>query len=250
MLCQLQARADRAIDFFQRQKHNYRVGVVRSSVSNFLGGLTSQYNGIYAVNLGADAVQLGSLSSIGSALSALIATPIGWLVDRRGVRPFFLTAIALSASSALLYALAHDWRFLIAAAILGSVSMRLIGTSSSVICADSVHNHDRVTAQNLCSTLSAVASMVSPLIAAHLVTASGGMDIEGIRPLYYVRFAGYGLVFLLVAAKLREPREKHQTRDRASPGIVVAFRQLLANRPMLWRWIAISALTSMPMAMF
>lgn len=250
MLCQLQAKAESALGFFRRQKHNYGVGVVRSAASSFLMGLTSQYNGIYAVNLGADSVQLGSLSGIGSALSALIATPVGWLVDRRGIRPFFLAAIALSAGNALLYALAHDWRFLIAAAILGSISTRLVGTSSSVICADSVRNEDRVTAQNLCSTLAALASMVSPLIAAQLVMASGGMEIDGLRPLYYVRFAGYGLVFLFVMSRLREPREMRSRQEPALGGIMGAFRQILANRPILWRWIAISALTAMPMAMF
>jgi MFS family permease len=213
-------------------------------------GLTNQYSAIYAVGLGADSVQLGSLSSVGGAISTLVSIPVGWLVDRRGIRLFFLLSIVLSAGGALLYALAHDWRILIAAAVLASIAGRLSGTSSSVICADSVQNRDRVTAQNLCGTLSAIASMVSPLLAAYLVTAFGGMNLEGIRPLYYLRFVGYGLVFLFVAAQLREPRRKQPGEINGRAGFVADFRQLFKGRPALRRWIVISALTALPMPMF
>jgi len=250
MIYRIRARVDGVLRFIRRQKHNYRVGVARSSANSFLMGLTNQYSAIYAVGLGADSVQLGSLSSVGSAIGTLLSIPIGWLVDRQGIRPFFLLAIVLSAGGALLYALAHDWRVLIAAAILASISGRLSGTSSSVICADSVQNRDRVTAQNVCGTLSAIVSIVTPLVAAYLVTAFGGMNLEGIRPLYYLQFVGYGLVFLFVAAKLREPRPKQPGETKGGLGFVADFRQLFEGRPALRRWLVVSALTSLPMPMF
>ena len=250
MVYKIRARVDSVLGFIRRQKRNYQVGVVRSSGNSFLVGLTSQYGAIYTVGLGADSVQLGSLSSVGSAISTLISIPIGWLVDRQGIRPFFLLAVVLSAGGALLYALAHDWRVLFAAAILASISGRLSGTSSSVICADSVQNRDRVTAQNLCGTLSAIVSMISPLVAAYLVTVFGGMNLEGIRPLYYLEFMGYGLVFLFVAARLQEPQRKRLGKLKSRLGFLADFRQLFEGRPVLRRWIVISALTSLPMAMF
>ena len=250
MTYRIQAGVSSVLGFVRRQKHNYQVGVARSSANSFLMGLTNQYSAIYTVGLGADSVQLGSLSSAGSAISTLISTPVGWLVDRRGIKLFALVAIVLSAGGVLLYAVAHDWRVLIAAAILTSISVRLSGTGSSVICADSVQNRDRVTAQNLCGTLSSIASVVSPLIAAYLVTAFGGMNLEGIRPLYYLRFVGYGLVFLLVAAKLQEPQRKRLGKARSGLGFIADFGQLFKGRTALRRWIVISSLTSLPMAMF
>jgi MFS family permease len=250
MAYKIQARVDSVLGFIRRQKHNYRVGVARSAANSLLMGLTNQYSAIYAVGLGADSVQLGSLSSVGGAISTLVSIPVGWLVDRQGIRLFFLLSIVLSAGGALLYALAYDWRILLVAAVLASIAGRLSGTSSSVICADSVQNRDRVTAQNLCGALSSIASIVSPLIAAYLVTAFGGMDLEGIRPLYYFRFVGYGLVFLFVAAQLREPRQKQSGETRGSAGFVADFRQLFKGRPALRRWIVISALTALPMPMF
>jgi MFS family permease len=250
MVGKIQARVDSALGFIRRQKHNYRVGVARASANSFLMGFTNQYNGIYAVGLGADSVQLGSLSSIGGALSALISIPVGWSVDRKGVRLFSLLAIVLSAAGALFYALARDWRALIIAAMLASVATRLSGTSSSAICADSVQNRDRVTAQNLCGTLSAISSMISPLVAAYLVTASGGMNLEGIRPLYYVRVVGYGLVFLLVAVELRELRWRRLGDAKRSVGFIADFGQLFRGKPSLKRWVIVSALTALPMPIF
>ena len=241
---------ERIRDFIYRQKHNYRLGVARLSANKFLAGLTSQYNAIYTVGLGANAVQLGSLSSVGSAISALISAPVGWLMDRYGIKRFFLLAIVLSAGGSLLYALAPDWRFLVAAAILASVALSLSNTGCRVICADSVQSRDRVTAQNVCSTLASIAGIIAPLVSAYLVTVFGGMTVEGIRPLYYLQFAGYGLIFLLVVAQLREPQRGQLADAETRFGFIADFRHLFEGRGNLRRWIAISALTSFPVALF
>jgi hypothetical protein len=119
-----------------------------------------------------------------------------------------------------------------------------------VICADSVQSRDRVTAQNVCGTLAAIAGMISPLVGAYLVTAFGGMTVEGIRPLYYLQFAGYGLVFLLVVVQLREPQGGQLAKAITRFNFIGDFRHLFEGREYLRRWIAISALTSLPMAMF
>jgi MFS family permease len=236
-------------NFIYRQKHNYRVGVARLAANKFLVGLTSQYGAIYTVGLGADSVQLGSLSSVGGAISALVSAPLGWLMDRHGIKRLFLLAIVLAAGGSLLYALAPDWRFLVAAAILASVATSLSNTGCRVICADSVQSQDRVTAQNVCSTLAALVGLISPLVGAYLVTVFGGMTVEGIRPLYVLQFAGYGLIFLLVAIQLREPR-RGQLASVARLGFIADFRRLFEGRRDLWKWIVISALGSFPMALF
>ena len=239
----------RAKGFIGRQKHNYRVAVARSATSSFLANLTAQYDSIYAVALGADSVELGTINSIGNGIGALISTPVGWLVDRYGLKRFYLLGVGLLAGGALIYALAPSWQAIIAATILLSISMRLIGMGCSVICADSVRNEDRATAQNLCVTLASLLSMIAPLVAASLVTAFGGMTAEGIRPLYYIRFVGYGLIFLFVAVQLREPRRMRMAEIRADPGFIGDFKQLFEGGSPLGSWIMISSLTLLPMAM-
>ena len=244
-----QTRLNRIVAFLRRQKHNYRVAVVRASANRFLLSLTQQYSSIYTVALGADSVQLGMVNSIGSAISSLISMPVGWGIDRYGIRRLYLLGIALLAGDALIYGLARGWQTIIVATVLASVAMRLTGTGCSVICADSVHNEDRVTAQNVCVTFSSVSSMMSPLIAAYLVTSCGGINVEGIRPLYYLRFVGYGLVFLFVALYLREPQGGALRRDGGRLSFAVAYRQLFEGRKGLPRWILIASLTGLPMAM-
>ena len=250
MAYKIQAGVDSVLRFIRRQKHNYRVGVARASANGFLGGLTSQYTAIYTVGLGADSVQLGFLSSVSSAISALISTPVGWLMDRHGIKRFYLLAVVLMAGGSLFYALAYDWRFLVGAAILASIAGRLSSTGCRVICTDSVQSKDRLTAQNVCGTLASIVGMISPFIGAYLVTLFGGMTVEGIRPLYYLQFAGYGLVFFLVAFQLREPQQEHLVSTKSRFGFISDFRLLFEGRRDLGRWIAISALTSLPMAMF
>jgi MFS family permease len=243
---------DRAIgtskEFISRQKHNYRIAVTRSAVNSFLLNLTAQYDSIYTVALGADSVELGTISSIGNGISALISTPVGWLVDRHGLKPFYLLGMGLLAGGSLVYALAPTWEVIIAAVILLSISMRLTGTGCSVICADSVRNEDRATAQNVCGTLASLLSMIAPLVAAPLVTTFGGMTVEGIRPLYYIRFVGYGLILLFVAAQLREPRQVRMAEAGANPGFIGDFRWIFEGGGPLRRWLLVASLTWFPMA--
>lgn len=236
--------------FVCRQKRNYRVGVGRAAAGGFLTSLTSQYSAIYAVGLGADSVQLGSLSSVGSAISTLISAPVGWLMDRSGIKRLYVAAIALTAAGSLLYALSRDWRVLVAAAILASIATRFISTGCSVICADSVQNRDRVTAQNVCGTVAAVASVVAPLVAAYMVSIFGGMSVEGIRPLYYVQAAGYALVLVFVAAQLREPQLGQALGAGARAGLLTGFRDLFKGRQDLWRWVVLTSISGFPMAMY
>jgi MFS family permease len=202
------------------------------------------------VGLGADSVQLGFLSSVGGAITALISTPVGWLMDRHGIKQLVLLAVVFMAGGSLVYALVNDWRYLVAAVILASIAGSLSNMGCRVICADSVESKDRVTAQNVCSTLASIISVISPLIGAYLVTVFGGITVEGIRPLYYLQFAGYSLVFLLVVAQLREPQRERLSSAGTGSGFVSDFRHLFERRGDLWRWIAISALTTLPMALF
>jgi MFS family permease len=239
----------RALGFVKRQKRNYRVTVTRAALSSFLAGLTFQYDSIYTVGLGADKVRLGGIGSIGAAIGSLIAAPVGWLVDRYGLKRFYVLGIGLMAGAMLVYAMAPDWRAIILAMILLSISMRLTGTGCGVLCADSLKNKDRSTGQNLCNTISRSLALLSPLIGARLITAFGGMNVEGIRPLYYIQFVGYGLIFLFVAAQLSEPERMKSAEEAADSSVIHDFRRLFKQRTALKRWIAVASLSRVPMVM-
>ncbi len=63
------------LGFLRRQSRNFNMIVARAAFSTFLVGLTSPYESIYVVMLGATTVQLGLVNSVGNAASALIALP-------------------------------------------------------------------------------------------------------------------------------------------------------------------------------
>jgi len=242
------AAVRRGFGFLGRQKRNYRVSVARSSAQSFLLNLTQQYNSIYTVELGAGSVELGAVTGIGGAISSLISPPVGWLADRYGIKALQMTGMGLMAGCALIFGLAHSWHAIIAATILSSIAMRLIGTGCSVITADAVHNTDRVTAQNVCVTFASLVALLSPLLGAYLVTVFGGMNAEGIRPLYYMRFVGYGLVLVLLGTQLREVRDETGRAGQAKESFAADFRELFQTKG-LARWILVASLTSLPSAM-
>ncbi len=237
----------RVTGFISRQKPNYQVAVTRSAANAFLYNLTAQYDSIYTVALGAGSVELGAVNSVGNAVAALIAVPVGSLVDRYGFKRFYVLGTGLLAGVALIYAVAPSWHALVLGMMLYTIAVRLTGTGCSVICVDSVGNEDRATAQNLCAAFRSILSMVAPLVAAPLVTAFGGMTMEGIRPLYTIRFIGYTLVFLLVATRLRDVT--NGSRTVSSPGLRQEIRQLFEGSAPLRKWVIISSTTYLPMAM-
>ena len=241
--------AQRVKSFFFRQKHNYRVAVVRSSASTFLFNLTAPYDSIYAAALGANSVQLGIISSIGSAVSALVSAPTGWLMDRYSLKRLYLLGVALMAGAAMIYALARDWVSIIAASVLYAMALRITGTGCSVICADSVANRDRVTAQNLCVSVASMFSLLAPLIAAPLVTTFGGLTSTGIRPLYSIRFAGYVLVFGFLAFFMREPDRPLAEMRKTRLSFLKDFKRIFESSGPLKRWTVVSSITLFPMAM-
>jgi len=88
---------------------------------------------------------------------------------------------------------------------------------------------------------------VAPIPAALLIDYFGGLTVEGIRPLFYVRLAGLLVIYSYVYMKLYdvppEPREK-----KAS--FVQDFREVFKGGEGLYAWIAQSALGSFIMGMF
>ena len=89
----------RTAGFVQRQPSDFKLMLVRRSIHALAINLSAQYNSIYATALGASPVQLGSLSSAGNAIAALISLPAGWLIDRYSLKKVFLSGTALMAVS-------------------------------------------------------------------------------------------------------------------------------------------------------
>lgn len=188
----------------------YKVVLATTGLYNWAASLPATYLQIYTVQLGANPVELGSLSSIGSVASALAAAPAGALMVRYGMKRTLIVGFLSFTLSALIYALASHWLTLIPATLLSFIAPSLIFPISDMVIVGVTGSGTRATAIGLSRVAWNAFSILAPPIATALVVASGGMTVEGIRPIFFVQFAAALVAILLVAAlmenlKLSEP---------------------------------------------
>jgi len=107
----------------------------------------------------------------------------------------FLLGIPLITLSCLLFAIAPNWTATIPAILLTFLATQLLSTACPMVCGSYLKNEERATGKQLCDTISAIPTLAAPMIAAVLITEFGGLNAEGIRPLYFLQVVGFLLVF-------------------------------------------------------
>jgi MFS family permease len=235
----------RAISFVKRQEKPFKVNMVRASFQHLFISLTQQYQSIYIVGLGADPFQLGLVNSIGGIASAGISMPTGWLADKYGIRRMFLLGTPLVAIGSLIFVLSRDWLMTIPALFITLLSLQILMTVCPMVCGSYLKMKERATGMQLCDTISAIPTVISPMIAAVIITKFGGLTPEGIRPLYGLQTIGFLLMFLLVLRHYRDTiGSKDSTRFKAKMGFTGNMREILVRGKNVKRWIAYRALSN------
>ena len=192
-----------------------------------------QYSNIYIRELGASPVELGAVNSASGLGSTLISLPLGYLQDRYSIRKIYLIGVALMTFVPLFYAITYRWEFIVPAILISGLGMRI--GSCVVICDISLPNKDRATGKALCEGIGALPTLLSPTIAAILVTWFGGINIEGIRPLYWIQFTTRVLLFIYVALKLKEvARPEVETKKTK---FLEGFREVFRRGTATKRWL-------------
>jgi MFS family permease len=170
--------------------------MVRAAAQSFLTNLLVQYRSIYILRLGATPFQLGMVTSIAGTSGTAIALPAGWLADKHGIRRIFLGAIPVMALGSLLFAVAGHWIAALPALLLVMLGTQLLGVACPMVCGTYLKQEERATGKQLCDTLSALPTLIAPLIAAVVIAEFGGLTAEGIRPLFFLQALGFVLMFL------------------------------------------------------
>jgi len=237
----------RAYNLIQRQTQPFKLMLVRRALHGIASSLTIQYNSIYATLLGANSTQLGSLHSVGNAIGALVSVPAGWFIDYYGIKKIFLLSTILLAGSSFLYFIAPHWAWLFAAIILYYLGFRITCTSCTVICARELPNEERATGRGLCRTLASIIAIVTPLIAAALISNFGGISLRGIRPIYVIQCLIFIVIMILLARGLREKDFLSKPEDRRSmlSGVTQVFKQ----SPDVVRLVIVMGLMELPWSM-
>lgn len=206
----LRKRVSEVRAFLSRQSHNYWMMIVRSGGAMFLFNLTGNYSSIYTKALGADNVMIGYLSSISSFINMIISMPVGWVTDNYNLKRVMGAGMLLHVVMVGLYAFAQDWRWILLAMVVNPFNMSLMFRSQQVIVINGLKPEDRATGLGFRMIIAQILGLLSPIPAALLVNHFGGLNVDGIRPLFIIRLAGmiglYGYVYMRLTDVLPQPR--------------------------------------------
>jgi MFS family permease len=232
--------------FFQRQRSPFKVNMVKNLLRNFSMGLTQQYQSIYITELGADPLQLGVVTSIGGLANALFTIPAGLVADRFGIRRTLIVSLVLTALGYFIFGVAQSWQFTVLALIVTSLSWGVDMVVCPMICGNTLRSEERATGMQICDTVSAIPRIIAPILAAYIITLYGGINAEGIRPLYWLEVCGLLLSVSIIFRYFKDPREGQKTEPTPIFGNI---RRVFQEGVMVKRWILYILFSMFPMFM-
>jgi MFS family permease len=228
--------------FVKRQSHNYRMILVRSAGAYFMMNLTGNYFSIFTTGLGADSVTLGGIRSVSSAVNTLISLPSGWISDNYNLKKVMGAGMAIQVIMVALLALARNWTWVLVSMVLEPFTMALMFRSQTVMMSNALQDGDRATGFGLRQIVGQLVGITAPIPAALLVGYFGGLNVEGIRPLFIMRTVGLAFLYAYVYTRLDDVPP--QPRPEKS-SVLQDFRDVLEGGEGLKTWIAVSCLGSM-----
>ncbi len=235
-------RLDSLKEFVERQSHNYRMILVRSAGANFLMNLTSNYFSIYTTGLGADSVTLGGIRSVSAAINMLISIPSGWISDTYNLKKVMGVGMVIQIIMVTILAFARDWTWVLVSMALDPFTMALMFRSQTVMMSNALQDGDRATGFGLRQIFGQMVGITAPIPAALLVGYFGGLNVEGIRPLFYIRTIGLVVLYAYVYTRLDDVEPQPKT-EKSS--ILQDLREVLEGGEGLKTWIIVSGLGSM-----
>jgi MFS family permease len=239
----------RGFKFYIKQDRDWRITAIRSNLAMFLYKTVLPYVSIYVMALGATGTQLGIVNSIGMIVAGIFGPLGGWLIDRIGIKKVYLFGIVILAGAYLVYGLAQSWPIIIVAMMAFWLGQNTSILGCSVICANCMQSTERATGMAICETFGmGLLGLAAPMVGAWLVTAFGGMNVEGIRPLFYVCLAGTVATFFLVVYQISSRKWGNDIQGINSNPIKDFIRVFEEGRDKkLKRWLIFVALTGMEM---
>jgi len=157
-------------------------------MANFVVNV-NPYNSLYVLALGASATQLGFLASIGMGMTAIFAILTGWIADRMERKAIFMVGAAAGALVPIAYMVASNWIWLILTFIIAGIADGVIQPAWTAMYANGVSNEKRGTVYGLANVFILAPMLFAGLIGGLIVSNSGGLTVDGIRPVYLVQMA-------------------------------------------------------------
>ena len=238
----------KGISFLKRQQRDWKVTVARTSMDRLAYQMVFPYLSVYIVALGASATQLGMVNSIGMMIAGLFSPFNGWFIDRIGPKKIYLMGITFMAVCYLTYGLAQSWGVTIIAMIAYWLGFSTSIHSCATICGNCLVNRDRATGMMICETVAAgLLGMAGPIVATWLVSQFGGVNPDGIRPLFLSGLIITITAFVVVLTQLSNQKWTKAYANRT--GLYKEISEVFKSGEHLKRWIVIGTVTQLPLGM-
>ncbi len=238
----------KATVFVERQQRDWKITVTRTSLDKLAYQTVFPYLSIYIVALGATVTQLGLVNSIGMIIAGIVGPLTGWFIDRIGPKNIYLLGIGLLAISYLTYGIAHSWLITIIAMATYWLGFSVSIHSCATVCGNCLTNEDRATGMTICETVAAgLLGMAGPMLGAWLVTTFGGINVTGIRPIFFFCLIITIGTFIIVLTQLSNKRWR--IANVTKPNMLRDLSQVLKEGHHLKRWLVIAAVNGLPLAM-
>jgi len=238
----------KAVVFLKRQQRDWKITVTRTSLDRFAYQIVFPYLSLYIVALGATATELGFVNGLGMMAAGIISPLTGWFIDRSGPKKIYLLGIGFLAISYLTYAIAQSWLTTVLAMVTYWLGFSVSIHSCATICGNCLANEDRATGMTICETVAAgLLGMAGPMLGAWLVTIFGGVNASGIRPLFFLSSIITVITFTIILTQLSN--KKGRIAGGTQSNIFRDLHQVLKEGQHLNRWLIISAINSLPLAM-
>jgi MFS family permease len=216
-----------------------RVMLAAIGLYNFAAGLPSKYAQLYIAALGADALELGSLYSIGQLVYCVVSAPLGWFVDKHGLKRAIILGLIFSATVSAIYGYSSNWVMLIPAMILAQISFYMVYSLPDMIIVESAKPEVRAQSIGFARTIATIPSIITPILASIIVITFGGINAQGIRPLYLIQMVLTLLIALFLGFMMKAPRDQPVEKKEPEPksmNLIGDFKELFKGEKWLKEW--------------
>ena len=236
------------LSFWKRQDQAWKVTVGRTSLERFGYQMIYPYLSIFIIALGATKTQLGLMNSIGMCIAGLLGPITGSFIDRNGAKKIYIFGILCLLISYLTYALAPNWFICIFAMGFYWLGSGTSTQSCATICGNCLINKERARGMMICETLAAgLLGMAGPMLASWMIEKFGGVNVNGIRPLFYAASVTTALSLILVVTKLSNRKWAISTKRYKQ--IFSDGMKIIKDNRTLQKWLIIGAFSQLPMGM-
>lgn len=223
-----------SIDFLKRQESPFKVNIWKNITKNLAYNLTYQYQAIFMSSLGASALALGYINSAAGAVNTVLSIPTGVMTDKFGIKKMLLASLIVFLVSSLAFGFSYSWQMSAVALLVFTVAFTLDRTTCPMVCGATLASEERVTGMGFCDTVSFFPMIIAPLIGAALITYFGGMNADGIRPVFLIQAVLMIAPILIIWLRFENPRAHITGRKE---GVFSNIKNLFAEGTMVKRWI-------------